>query len=127
MPVHDVYGPWGAPRDILDQAHHETLALAGLDHHGRNLRLTQHLEGFQPAFATDEIVSRPPGAITAAHRDRTLQADGLNVVHDLPVLTLVARAWIQNGDPGDRDHFDPVRTDGRHHAASPRGMGVAMS
>ena len=112
--THDVDRTRGAAGDVLDQAHHEAFVLTGFDHHCRNLGLAEHLESFQPPLAADEVISRARCSFTAAHRDRPFQADGFDVVHDLPMLTLVTRAWVQDRNPGDRNHFNSVGTNGTH-------------
>jgi hypothetical protein len=62
-----------------------------------------------------------------ADRDRTLQADRLDIVDDLAVLPFVTRTRIEHGDPRNRDHFDLLRARYRHQAASDILTGAAMS
>lgn len=71
-------------------------------------------------------ISRTTGAIVSAHRNGAFEAYGFNIVHDVAVLSLVTGSWVQDCNSRNRDHLDPVRTKGRHHAASGRGTGVAI-
>ncbi len=62
-----------------------------------------------------------------ADRDRTLEADGLDIVDDLSVLTLVTRPGVEHGDPGNRDHLDGLGAGDSHQAASATLTGAAIS
>src|SRR5690606_2039892 len=124
--AHDVDRTRRAAGNVFNQAHHQALALAGLDHHRRDLALTEHLERFEPAFAADQIITRAARTVMTRHRDRALEPDRLDIVDDLAVLALVARPRVEHRDPRNRDHFDTAGTHGRHQAASGKGMGAAM-
>src|SRR5690606_5945134 len=123
--THDVDWTRRAAGNVFHQAHHQALALACLNHHRRDLALAEHLEGFEPAFAADQIITRAARTVMARHRDRALEPDGLDIVDDLAVLALVARPRVEHSDPRNRDHSDTAGTQGRHQAASGKGMGAA--
>lgn len=88
--------------DVFDQAHDETLALARLDDHCRDIWLAEHLEGFQPTFAANEVISGAIGRISATYGDGPFQTDSFDVVNNFPMLALVAGAWIYDCNLADR-------------------------
>src|SRR3546814_19209886 len=89
-----------------------------IDHHGRNLGLSKHLESLKPTFSANKIVTRPIGIIAPTDLYWPFQANRFDIAGNFPVLALVARPRIENRYPRDRDHFDHLRAEHIHQAAS---------
>jgi hypothetical protein len=87
--------------DVFDEASQKTLRLRGVDHHGRDLRLAEHAEGFKPTFAANEIVLKFTHFLPAPYRDWALEPDRLNIVNDLLMLPSIASTRAQDVDLGD--------------------------
>ena len=83
---------------IFYKAHHQAVALIGIDDDRGDLRLLQFKERFQPPLATDEIIFHRVAVRTLRDGDRSLQADPGNAVDHLLESPPVADPWIQNTD-----------------------------
>ena len=79
-----------APCTVFNEAHDQAIAFLGLDDNGWDLRLTELNEGFDSALATHKVIAcRVRFAFPRANRDRTLEPDVGDALHDfLKIATI---------------------------------------
>ncbi len=87
------------PGQILDQAHHETVFFDRIDHYGGDLGLAKCDECLKATLTTDEVESGL--AWPLAHRDRLLEAEMSDAVHQFLEDPLIPNPRIE-----DRDEVD---------------------
>src|SRR4051794_35187998 len=64
-----------APREVLDETHHQAVLSVGLHHESRNYELAEGLIRFEPALTAYEVVPQAVRPIPTGHSDRLLEAD----------------------------------------------------
>ncbi len=91
------------PRTVLDEAHHEAIALVSVDHNGGDVVLLQFDEGLEAALTADEVVLLRIGPGARCHGDRALQADARDVLHHRLEGAPISDAGVEDPNPVGRD------------------------
>ena len=95
-----------AARAVLHQAHHQAIALIGVDDNGRYGILLKLHERLKPPLATDEVIFRRicPGALR--HGDWSLQTNLCYVLDHFFESAPVAYTGIENANSVGGDESD---------------------
>lgn len=110
--------PMLAARAVLDEARNEAVLRISRDNQSWDFGLTERLERLEPPLAANEIIERPFRLNPPSDGDWLLEADLGDVVDNVAERLLVANARINNIDPVDRDHLDPLGRLCTGHAAA---------
>jgi hypothetical protein len=92
-----------ATRQVLHEAHHQAIFVAGIDDNRWYFRLTELLESLEAPLSADQIVSRAILALSDSYGDRPFQPQLGNIINDLPEGFSVPHARIHHGDAVHRN------------------------
>src|SRR5688572_5362917 len=106
------------PRDVLHQAHDQTIFAACIDDKGRNLALPKGLEGFQAALPANKLITEAIRMLPSRNGNWLLKTKLGDIRHDLLEISLVAHPRIDDVDQVNRDHLDGRSGILIHHATS---------
>ena len=101
--------------------------LAASDPRLKVIHVTELPEGFKAALPAYKVVERPVLALTAGDGDRTFEAHFGDVLDDPFEHLFVAKAWVDDSDPVNRDHLDALRGERHGYAACRNGTRSAKA